>query len=199
MERSKLIKTVNENTTTSSSNIELKLVNANENKETNVDAQTITIGGPKSTVTVRDHALLSHLDFEESGHTGFASEKDLNTQVEVDESMQVLPQEAIQALKRNSTIQLFFHDKLYSLSVRAGKLWTYTYIEKTTGDIQIITVDMDSGAFDISSSNPVQHNLDSHINDTSVHLQTGERIAWNNKVSATVDETEEKLIFSSEV
>lgn len=73
------------------------------------------------------------------------------------------------------------------------------YIEKSTGSINTITVDVDSGAFDISSSNPIQSNLDSHINDTSVHLQTGERIAWNNKVSARVDETEEKLIFSSEV
>lgn len=58
---------------------------------------------------------------------------------------------------------------------------------------------MVSGAFDISSSNPVQDNLDTHINNTSVHLQSGERAAWNKKVSAEVDEEEEKLIFISEV
>ncbi len=146
-----------------------------------------------------DHSKLSNLDYEHSGHTGFASAEDLNTQVLIDELEELIPQEQLQILKKNSTVQLLYHDKLYSLSVRAGRNWTYTYIEKSTGDINTITVDMDSGAFDISSSNPVQHNLDSHINDTSVHLQTGERIAWNNKVSATVDETEEKLIFSSEV
>lgn len=194
MDKSELIKLNNATVTNETAGLK-----SNKPSAVDVDNPDIRVKGPKEVIVAKNHATLENLDYEHSGHKGFASEKDLNTQIKVYESLQVLPQEAVQALKRNSTIQLLFHDNLYSLSVRAGKLWTYTYIEQTTGNIHTITVDMDSGAFDISSSNPVQRNLDSHINDTSVHLQTGERIAWNNKVSATVDETEEKLIFSSEV
>jgi len=79
-----------------------------------------SIGG-KGVVILKDHAKLENLDYEHSGHTGFASAEDLNTQVLIEDPEQLIPQEQLQILKKNSTVQLLYHDKLYSLSVRAGR------------------------------------------------------------------------------
>ena len=74
MDRSELAKLRQKQGTASvdsSTNVEIR--NLTPSPAVNVDAQDIYIKGVRSGLRViKDHALLSHLDFASSGHTGFA-------------------------------------------------------------------------------------------------------------------------------
>lgn len=165
------------------------------NISASVKQNNISIGEQKDVIYAKDHSKLHNLDYEHSGHTGFASTQDLNTSVSISVSDPVISPEDLNKLTSNLTAKLILDGKYYSLASRSGNVWNYTRTNSTTGDIEIVRVDTNSGAFDIIQKNPVQQNLNAHINDTSVHLQAGERISWNEKVSADVVEAEEKLIL----
>ena len=47
----------------------------NKPSSVNVDEPNITVKGPKEVVMSKNHALLDNLDYENSGHTGFAGIK----------------------------------------------------------------------------------------------------------------------------
>ena len=74
MDRSELAKLRQKQTTASvdsSTNVEIR--NVTPSPAVDIDAQDIYIKGVRSGQRViKDHALLSHLDFASSGHTGFA-------------------------------------------------------------------------------------------------------------------------------
>lgn len=121
MDRSELAKLKQKQGSAGIATPDVSVVDVTPSAAVNVDPQDIYVKGVvRGQKTMKDHSKLDNLEYAKSGHTGFASEEDLDTQVLIDETLSVLPPEAITALKRNSTIQLLFHDNLYSLSVRSG-------------------------------------------------------------------------------
>ena len=69
-----------------------------------------------------DHSKLKNLDYEHSGHTGFASSQDLNQAVIVDSAQQTIPASSLEILRNNLTSRLSYNNQLYRLSARAGNL-----------------------------------------------------------------------------
>ena len=50
-------------------------VASTEEKKAIVSTDVVTVKGPKEVVVTRDHSKLANLDFEGSGHSGFAGIK----------------------------------------------------------------------------------------------------------------------------
>ena len=73
-----------------------------------------------STGDAMDHRALDHLDYESSGHRGFASSKDLQTVISLEEYEHIIPADVIQQLKANYTAKVELDDYLLSLSVKSG-------------------------------------------------------------------------------
>lgn len=96
-------------------------------------------------------------------------------------------------LKDNWANGLLYNQNFYHICARSDNNWTYSSNDLTSGAISTITVNIISGRYVIHSSNPAQEALNEHILNTSVHLQSGERNTWNNKVSAEVDLSAEEL------
>ena len=122
-----------------------------------------------------DHAALMHLDYEHSGHTGFASKKDITAEVEITSLDTPLDNNQLYLLTHNFAAHLVYNQERYDLTSRSLNNWSYTHINPQNGAIQILIVDMVSGLLYLDIANPIQENLNNHINNTSVHLQAGER------------------------
>lgn len=73
-----------------------------------------------STGDAMDHRALDHLDYESSGHTGFASSKDLQAVTSLETASGTVPADVLQKLKSNYTAKVELGDRLLSLSVKAG-------------------------------------------------------------------------------
>ena len=107
-----------------------------------------------------------------------------------------IPMSDVALLKKNTILTLDYDGHLYSLTARSGPNWTYCYVDKTDGSIHSITVDTTNGSYTTIQENPVEDMLLDHIHNTEVHIQPGERNFWNNKVTASVEEQNEKLIIT---
>lgn len=178
----------------------LKLKESATTTIVDINPRTIHIIGPEFVPTmVKDHSQLENLDYDSSGHTGFASSEDLVCYVEIESLEDVISEENLAILKKNYGAPIVYNKAAYYLTSRNGTTWSYVYIDAATGDIKTLLLNTTSGEISLQSANPVQTNLTTHINDTSVHLQAGERVAWNDKITAKVDVTEEQLILTKEV
>lgn len=152
-------------------------VNTSDSMETQivVEDQNIYIQGPISTATLKDHAALDNLDYENSGHTGFASKQDVNQKITISAETTSLSSDVINTLENNASAVLVYDNKVYNLSVRNGNLRTYINLNEKTNEISTITFDTQTGECDITTQNPICDDLSNHIKNTSVHLQSGER------------------------
>jgi len=72
-----------------------------------------------STGEIKDHRELTHLDYETSGHTGFAASKDLRAEVSINAATGAIDPESLQTLKSNFAAKVELDGKLLSLSCRA--------------------------------------------------------------------------------
>lgn len=72
-----------------------------------------------STGDATDHRALDHLDYESSGHTGFASSKDLQAEVSINAATGAIDPESLQTLKSNFAAKVELDGNLLSLSCRA--------------------------------------------------------------------------------
>ena len=127
-----------------------------------------------------DHRALKHLDYESSGHTGFASsaqlEAALKAEVTISSSSGTISPDDLNKLKSNLSAKIELDGKVLSLTAKAGKQWTYTSaLDGVTGDITILTLDTSNGTYTSQTRNPARDEMNAHINNTSVHLQAGER------------------------
>lgn len=88
----------------------------------------------------------------------------------------------LELLRKNKVNRLVIDSNIYYLSIINGNIRKYfTRAEqKTSNEIQ---VDMDTGSYHVTWKNDPA--LEEHINDKIVHITAGERLFWNNKVSAT--------------
>ena len=140
-----------------------------------------------------DHAALEHLDYEHSGHKGFASDKDLQVAISIEAPLGAISEDDLAKLKKNFTAVVELNNRFLTLSSRNGNNWTYTSNPDTNGTFYVMTINMNNGTYTSTALNPAQSNLNTHIQNTDVHIQAGERTNWNKKVSAEVIVDEEKL------
>lgn len=91
-----------------------------QNLKTSLTTKSVSVRTGDKSYLMTDHSKLKNLDYEHSGHVGFASDKDLNVQVTITDEMQTIPAESLEILKKNTTAHLLYHDNLYGLSVRAN-------------------------------------------------------------------------------
>ena len=127
-----------------------------------------------------DHRALKHLDYESSGHTGFASsaqlEAALKAEVTISSSSGTINPDDLNKLKSNLSAKIELDGQVLSLTAKAGKQWTYTSaLDGVTGDMTILTLDTSNGTYTSQTRNPARDEMNAHINNTSVHLQAGER------------------------
>lgn len=146
-----------------------------------------------------DHRSLDNLDYEHSGHRGFASSKDINTMVELTDSCGMLDQDTILVLKNNFTARMGWNSWVLTLTGRAGLRWTYASNADEEGASAICYVNIGNGDYECIEVNPAHDEVECHASDTLIHVQEGERESWNEKVSAEVDETTEVLRLIKEV
>lgn len=107
----------------------------------------VTSGIHANTGEATDHRSLQHLDYETSGHTGFASSEDLKATVAAAAGQSgQFSTDALKTLKTNLSTKIEKDGKLLSLTAKAGNNWTYTSaIDQETGDMIILSVDMTTG------------------------------------------------------
>lgn len=151
-----------------------------------------------STGETTDHRQLDHLDFESSGHTGFASSKDLQSVVAAAASSASgqFDKDALKQLKSNFSTKIDRDGVLLSLCARAGKNWTYaSAIDPQTGNMEILTLDTETGLYSVQTRNPARDELNAHIQNQDVHVRAGERENWNEKITAKVDVENQQLIL----
>ena len=80
----------------------------------------ISKGIHPNTGDATDHAQLEHLDYEHSGHTGFASSQDLVLVAEADAPLGAFNQETVQKLKSNFSANIQLNNRFLTLSSRNG-------------------------------------------------------------------------------
>lgn len=78
----------------------------------------ITNGIHANTGEATDHRSLQHLDYETSGHTGFASSKDLQSTVSIVGSEGAIDEESLKVLKSNFAATIDFNGTLLNLSCK---------------------------------------------------------------------------------
>ena len=159
---------------------------ADVNSETVESSATLTPIGVKSSPHMNpihpstgessgDHAALDHLDYEHSGHKGFASDKDLSVAVEITAPLGAISPEDLDKLKKNFTAMVELNGRFLSLASRAGSNWTYVSNPDTNGTFYTMTINMNNGTYTSAALNPAQSNLNTHVQNTEVHIQAGER------------------------
>lgn len=73
MDRSELAKLKQQQSAATVTSTDVNVTNVTPSAAANVDTQDIHIKGvQQGQRAIRDHAQLTHLDYENSGHTGFA-------------------------------------------------------------------------------------------------------------------------------
>ena len=122
-----------------------------------------------------DHAALEHLDYEHSGHKGFASDKDLQVAISIEAPLGAISEDDLAKLKKNFTAVVELNNRFLTLSSRNGNNWTYTSNPDTNGTFYVMTINMNNGTYTSTALNPAQSNLNTHIQNTDVHIQAGER------------------------
>ena len=122
-----------------------------------------------------DHAALDHLDYEHSGHKGFASDKDLQVAISIEAPLGAISEDDLAKLKKNFTAVVELNNRFLTLSSRNGNNWTYTSNPDTNGTFYVMTINMNNGTYTSTALNPAQSNLNTHIQNTDVHIQAGER------------------------
>ncbi len=164
MNRSELVKKINQqNTTTEVTDINLEVRSA-INTQTNVDPQVITLGGPKGTITIKDHALLSHLDFESSGHTGFAGIK-FGTTEEWNSDITYVADEGVLIVYTDYRTETDEQGNIkYIPGFKIGDGNAYLIDKPFIGD-------------------DMREDFKKHIEDMVVHITQDEREFWNNKLN----------------
>ena len=80
----------------------------------------ISKGIHPNTGEASDHAKLEHLDYEHSGHTGFASSEDLVVIAQADAPLGAFTQEVVNKLRNNFSANIELNNRLLTLSSRAG-------------------------------------------------------------------------------
>lgn len=79
----------------------------------------VTSGIHANTGEATDHRSLQHLDYETSGHTGFAASKDLRAAVTINAVTGAIDPDSLQILKSNFAAKVELDGNLLSLSCRA--------------------------------------------------------------------------------
>lgn len=95
----------------------------------------VTSGVHANTGEATDHRSLKHLDYETSGHTGFASSKDLQSTVSLITAEGAIDEESLQTLKSNFAATIEFNGVVLNLSCKAKDKWTYTSALDDNGDM----------------------------------------------------------------
>ena len=172
MDRSELAKLKQKQGTASvdsSTNVEIR--NATPSPAVDVDAQDIYIKGVRSGQRViKDHALLAHLDYASSGHTGFAG-IEFGTTAQWNARPTYRPAEGI----------LLVYTDYVGLDGQP-------IMNFKIGDGNAYLVDLKFINQDLRAS------LEQHINDWQVHVSEQDRRFWNNKINCLVPESEEDLL-----
>jgi hypothetical protein len=127
-----------------------------------------------------DHRALTHLDYESSGHTGFASsaqlEAALQAEVIISSAGGTINPDDLNKLKSNLSAKIELDGQVLSLTAKAGKKWTYTSaLDQDTGDMTILTLDTSTGTYTSQIRNPARDEINAHIENQEVHVRAGER------------------------
>lgn len=80
----------------------------------------ISKGIHPNTGEASDHAKLEHLDYEHSGHTGFASSEDLVVIARADAPLGAFTQEVVNKLRNNFSANIELNNRFLTLSSRNG-------------------------------------------------------------------------------
>jgi hypothetical protein len=80
----------------------------------------ITKGIHPNTGEASDHAKLENLDYEHSGHIGFASSADLVVVAQAESPLGAFTQEVVNKLRHNFSANIELNNRLLTLSSRAG-------------------------------------------------------------------------------
>ena len=136
---------------------------------------SVSIGGG-GTVVMSDHASLTHLNYLESGHIGFAG-IEFGTTAEWAAKFDYVPPKGMLVV---------YTDYKTVVDPETGETKTYMGIKIGNGNAYLADL-----AFTDECSNI---ELQEHIQNTDVHIQNGERDFWNNKINCE-DEVEDGLLI----
>lgn len=107
----------------------------------------------------------------------------------------VFTNESLALLTGNDLSQIIYNNVHYTLAFKDGDLRKYgTHILTSDGKFQVINVSTATRAWTYSSYQSSA--LIDHINDTNVHIQSGERDYWNNKITCVKEN--ETLVLTKE-
>lgn len=104
--------------------------------------------------------------------------------------------ETLSALLNNNLNQLIYNGAHYSLGFNDGSnIRRYITTVQSNGRLQYIEVNTTNRTW--TYVRVLNEALQAHINDTSSHIQSGEREYWNDKITCTLDTVNtEKLILT---
>lgn len=176
MDRSELAKLRQKQGTASvdsSTNVDIR--NVTPSPAVDVDVQDIYIKGVRSGQRViKDHALLSHLDFASSGHTGFAGIA-FGTVAEWRAiEREYVPEKGV--LVVYTDYAYLGNQPVPGFKIGTGNNYLY--------DLRFVNDD-------------IRQQLDDHINDAVRHITAEERAFWNHKLDVIdPEEGDEILIFT---
>ena len=112
--------------------------------------------------------------------------------VTITEASGVFDDETFENLRKSTLSQIIYNGCYYKLAYKDNTTRRYITDILYQGNTQIINVTIATKAYQYSVI--IDPALEQHINNTSVHIQDGERDRWNNKVSCS--RSNEVLIFS---
>lgn len=146
-------------------------------KKAIVSTDVVTVKGPKEVVVTRDHSKLANLDFEGSGHTGFAGIK-FGTTEEWNSDPSYIAGKGVLIVYTDYETKVDEHGQIiYYPNFKIGDGNAYLIDKPFVGENE-------------------KEQLEAHIGDDIIHITQDEREFWNNKLNYEDPEDSDLLVFT---
>ena len=177
MDRSELAKLKQQQSAATVNKTDVNVTNVTPSAAANVDTQDIHIKGvQQGQRAIRDHAQLTHLDYESSGHTGFAGIKFGTTAEWNAQALTYRPEQGMIIVYTDYEVVPSDRGPITCANYKVGNGNVYL------ADLPFV----DAG---------LRYELNNHIHNNVIHITQEEREFWNNKINCIDTEISDDLLI----